>query len=66
MDRALRPSKFEANPNDINAAKEYQHWIQTFEHYVDVLPQDNLDKYKVLANYLSAQVYDYISEKYYK
>ena len=63
MDRALRPLRFETNPNDVNAAKEYQHWIRTFEHYVDVLPSEGLDKYKVLANYLSPQVYDYISEK---
>ena len=63
MDRALRPVRFDVNPNSLNAAKEYNHWIQTFEHYVEVLPQTGLNKFKVLANYVSPQIYDYISDK---
>ncbi len=63
MDRALRPNRFDNNPNDSNAAKEFQHWIKTFEHYAEALPQDGLDKYKVLANFVSPQVYDYISDQ---
>ena len=63
MDRALRPMRFDVNPNDVNAAKEYQHWIKTLEHYIDVLPSENLDKFKVLANFLTPQVFHYISDK---
>ena len=63
MDRALRPIRFEVNPNESNAAKEYQHWIKTFEHYCEVLPQTGLDKLKILANHLSPDVFDYISDK---
>ena len=63
MDRALRPARFEISPNEPNAAKEYQHWIKTFEHYCEVLPQTGLDKHKLLTNYLSPQIYDYVVEK---
>jgi hypothetical protein len=62
MDRALRPNRFKINPNDSNAAKEYQHWIRTFEHYLDSLPQQGLNKYHVLTNYISPQIFDYISD----
>ena len=52
MDRAVRPTRFEVNPNEPNAAKEYTHWIKSFENYCEVLPQTGLDKLKVLTNHL--------------
>ena len=33
-----------------------------FEYYLAVLPQDGLNKLSVLINYLSPQVYDYVSQ----
>ena len=63
MDRALRPIRFDVNPNEPNAAKEFTHWMKTFEHYCEVLPQTGLDKLKLLPNYLSPQVFDYINDK---
>ena len=62
MDKALRPDRFEGIANTSTSAKEFTHWLKTFEHYVDVLPQDNLDKLKLLTNYVSPTVYDYFSE----
>ena len=63
MDRALRPTRFEITPNDSNAAKEYQHWIKTFENYCEVLPQTGLDKLKLLTNYLAPHIFDYVIDK---
>ena len=62
MDKALRPDRFEGSANTSTSAKEFTHWLKTFEHYVDVLPQENLDKLKLLTNYVSPAVYDYFSE----
>ena len=63
MDKALRPERLDVNPNSVNASKEYTHWIKTFHHFLEVLPQSNLDKLKVLANFVSPQIYDYISDQ---
>ena len=62
MDKALRPERFETLPNSSSSAKEFTHWHKTFQHYCEVLPQENLDKYKLLTVFLSPSVYDYVSE----
>ena len=62
MDKALRPDRFDCTPNTPTASKEFNHWIKTFENFVGVLPQENLDKLMVLTNFLSPTVYDLISE----
>ena len=62
MDKALRPDWFNKNPNTATSAKEFKHWIQTFKYYIDVLPQEGLDKLKLLTNFVSQTVYDFISD----
>ena len=49
-------------PIQPTAAKEFRHWIQTFEYYIEVLPQEGLDKLKILTNFVSPTVYDFISD----
>ena len=61
MNKALRPDRFNENPSTATAAKEFKHWIQTFEYYIEVLPQEGLDKLKILTNFVSPTVYDFIS-----
>ena len=56
MDKALRPSRFDEPPTSNAAAKDFIHWLKTFESYLDVLPQDGLDKLKVLINFISPRV----------
>ena len=47
MDKALKPERFDGNPNTSTAAKEFNHWLQTFEYFLDVLPQTGLDKLRI-------------------
>ena len=61
MDKALCPDWFNENPNTATAAKEFKHWIQTFKYYIEVLPQEGLNKLKILTNFVSPTVYDFIS-----
>ena len=49
-------------PIEPTAAKEFRHWIQTFEYYIEVLPQEGLDKLKILTNFVSPTVYDSAKE----
>ena len=51
----------------ISAAKEWRHWLKTFENYIEVLtaalPEErNIDKLEVLINCVSHQVYDHVEE----
>ena len=62
MDKALRPTRFEALANTPSGSKEFQHWLRTFEYYLDVLPEENLDKLRVLTNFVSPAVFELISE----
>ena len=62
MDKALPPDWFNENPNTATAAKDLKHWIQTFEYYNKVLPQQGLDKLKILTNFIWLTVYDFISD----
>ena len=62
MDKALRPERFETLPNTATSAKEFSHWLKTFEHYCEVLPQDNLDTLKLITVYISPEVYDFVRD----
>ena len=62
MDKALRPNRFNENPNTATAAKEFKHLIQTLEYCIEVLPQEGLDELKILTNFVSPTVYDFISD----
>ena len=62
MDKALRPDRFDFLPNTPVSSKEFNHWFKTFENFLSVLPQDNLDKLMILTNFLSPTVYELINE----
>nr|XP_004212047.1 uncharacterized protein LOC101237398 [Hydra vulgaris] len=61
MDRALRPSRLDTLPNTPSATKLFKHWLRTFEYYLDELPQE-LNKLKILTNFVVFDVYEIISE----
>ena len=62
MDRALRPSRFDILPNTPVSAKEFKYWFRTFESYLSVLPQENLNKLNVLINFISSEIFEYGSD----
>ena len=61
MDKALKPEQFEGSPNTATSLKEFNHWLKTFEYFIEMLPQ-GLNKLKVLTNFVAPSVYDYFSE----
>jgi len=62
MEKLLRPDRFETDPNSPTSAKEWAHWITTFNNFVEVAKVKEEDKLKVLINFLAHSVYDSISE----
>ena len=62
MDRFLRPEKLDTDPSSSTANKEWLHWFRTFENFVGVLPGDWLDKLKVLTNYVSPRIFEYVEQ----
>lgn len=62
MDKVLRPERLETDPNSSTAAKEWLHWKRTFENFLIVLPQEGLDKFGVLTNFVSPMVFQYIED----
>ena len=62
MERALRPDRFDSAPNTSSSAKEFSHWLRTFENFLAVLPQEGLDKLVVLTNFLSPDIFEFVSE----
>ena len=62
MDKALRPERFGVIPDTPTAAKEFKHWLKTFDYYCEALPQDGLNKLRVLTNFVSPAIYDYFSD----
>ena len=62
MDKVLRPERLETDPNSSTAANEWIHWRRTFENFLAVLPEEGLDKFRVLTNFVSPLVYQYIEE----
>ncbi|CAB0007380.1 unnamed protein product, partial [Nesidiocoris tenuis] len=62
MENLLKPSRFDTLPDSPSAAKEWLHWLATYNHFVEEAQLDDKKKLKVLVNYLSSSVYDFISE----
>ena len=64
MDKLLRPERLDLLPNSENAAKHWRHWLKTFENFLAELEPDhaNLNKLRVLTNYVSSEVYELFSE----
>ena len=62
MDKVLRPERLETDPNSGEASKEWLHWKRIFDNFLAVLPQTNLDKLSVLANFMSPSIFQHIEE----
>ena len=62
MDKVLHPERFDADPNEASSTKHWQHWQTTFENFLETIEGDNLNRLNVLINFLSAEVYEFISE----
>lgn len=56
MEKLLRPDRFETDPNSPTSAKEWAHWITTFNNFVEVAKVKEEDKLKVLTNFLAHSV----------
>jgi len=64
MEKVLKPQRLDANLRLKTAADEFMHWLITFEDYLDALSAADMepDKYKVLTNLVSSQVYRYFAD----
>ena len=62
MDRVLTPERFDASPNSAESAKQWRHWLITFKNFLAALPPGDLNKLRVLINYVSPDVYELIGE----
>ena len=62
MDKVLRPERLETDPSSGEASKEWLHWKRTFDNYLGVLQQRDLEKLSVLANFVSPSIFQHIEE----
>jgi len=62
MDKVLRPEHLETDPSSGEASKEWLHGKRTFDNFLGVLPQRDLDKLSVLANFVAPSIFQHIKE----
>ena len=65
MDRVLKPQRFETDPDDSSAGKQWNHWFQTFKNFLaSIASATTTDamKLSVLTNYVAPNVFEYISD----
>ena len=66
MEKYLRPERFATDPNESNAAKQWQHWRRTFENFLDQLGGDTETseehKLKLMINYVAPSIYEHIAD----
>ncbi|XP_068238623.1 uncharacterized protein [Palaemon carinicauda] len=55
---------FEADPDSATAAKEWTHWLRTFNNFYQAVQKTSpsADKLILLTNYVAPRVYDYIAD----
>ncbi|KAK3726270.1 hypothetical protein QZH41_003048 [Actinostola sp. cb2023] len=62
MDKVLRPERLETDPNSVGASKEWIHWKRTFENFLSVLSDKDVNKFGVLINFISPSIFQYVEE----
>jgi len=69
MNKLLKPSKLDLDPNSTSSASEWKHWHRSLECYVEDVEasateeeRERLDKLKVLTNSVSHQISSYIEK----
>uniref|UniRef100_A0A6P7G2B9 Uncharacterized protein LOC114335178 n=1 Tax=Diabrotica virgifera virgifera TaxID=50390 RepID=A0A6P7G2B9_DIAVI len=63
MDKLLRPHKFDADLNSSRSSQKWIHWKATFENFISsVVDVSEKDKFKLLVNYVSNNIYELISD----
>ena len=60
MDKVLRPDRFDFEPNDEKATKQWRHWYKTFGNFLRSIDGENqnLNKLNVWTNFFSSAVYE--------
>ncbi|XP_055869763.1 uncharacterized protein LOC129923337 [Biomphalaria glabrata] len=62
MERLFRPKELDIEPSSPSAAEKWLHWLRTFENFISSVSHCEIDKKKLLENYVSSSVFQYISE----
>ena len=64
MAKFLKPSRLDIDPNSTTAAKEWKHWLRTFENFIQECGsgEDAPDKLRFLINCTSSTVFDFIED----
>ncbi|KAF2360272.1 hypothetical protein FHG87_008971 [Trinorchestia longiramus] len=64
MERYLRPNPQESDSSHSTVAKEWLHWIRTFQAFTQAVQQTapTVNKLDLLVNYIAPPVFDYIAE----
>lgn len=62
MDKFLKPSRLDADPSLAISTKEWTHWLKTFENFLASLPQEGLNKFDILINFMSPKIYSYVED----
>ena len=62
MDKALRPERFDVDPSSPTAGKQWNHWFFTFQNYLMSLNAPEEEKFQLLANHVSFDVFELIAE----
>ncbi|XP_014294133.1 uncharacterized protein [Halyomorpha halys] len=63
MDKLYRPDKFDTDTDCSTAQREWTHWFRTFENFVEKADiGEDADRLKVLSNFLSSNVFEYIND----
>ena len=60
MDIALLPDRFDVEPNDEKATKQWWHWYKIFGNFLRSIDEENqnMNKRNVLTNLVSSEVYE--------
>ena len=62
MEKLLRPTRLDVDPNSPTAAKEWKHWHRTFSNFIEECGENAPDKFRTLTNYVSSDVFEYIED----
>ena len=78
MDKYLKPTRFDCDPNETGSDKKFKHWLKTFTNFItsinttvpstassadsETTAQPVDTKLNALINYVSADVFEYIAD----
>ena len=57
MEKYFKPDQLQLDPNEVNSDRQWNHWKARFENFLEEICAAELDKLKLLTNFVDYTIH---------